>query len=370
MDEPFFLIIGAGLYGCHTALILKKMGIKFKIADKSNDFLTGSSSKNQNRLHLGFHYCRSFSTRIECIEGYTKFLESYPTAAKKVKNNYYLIHKDSLLDYQTYKNIYTHEQFDFYEDKNATIPFDYNKSMFQGEPLLTNEMFVDPNELQKIFKLELDDYLIKNYDMNKLIIKNEEDKNSYISYNSEQFTNLIDCTYFQLKIPGNLYKPDIFYELCIAFIYEYKSEETIGFTVMDGPFFSIYPYDIDKKLYSLTDVEKTPIIKTRNIQKIYNQLEHYNYNIDEIVKLRNIFESRVSNYIPSFKDIFILKDYYLSIKTKPNIKTDDRSLMYVNVSNNIDSFCGGKLTGIFAMEDIIKNNIIKIRKPTVFRTFP
>ena len=352
--DPYFLIVGAGLYGCHAALMLKKMGIKFKIADKSNDVLTGSSSKNQNLLHLGFHYCRSYNTRHECIEGYDKFRKAYPNAAKPVKNNYYLLHRDSLLDYQTYKHIYTHENISFYEDPHANIPFKYNKSMFQGTPLLTNEMFVDPNELKKQFKSELNDYLIPKYDPNRLIIRNEENEDSYISYNGETFTNLIDCTYFQLKIPGNLYKPDIFYELCIAFIYEYKSEETIGFTVMDGPFFSIYPYNIEKHLYSLTDVEKTPIIKTKKIKEIYDKLEYYNDNLDEVIKLRDIFESRVLEYIPSFKINFKLKDYYLSIKTKPNLKTDDRSLIHVKISNNIDSFCGGKLTGIFAMEEILK----------------
>ena len=71
------LIIGAGWYGCHLATVLLKRGIYVYIVDKSNDFFQGSSSKNQNRLHLGYHYPRSDDTITECKEGYTQFCEQY-----------------------------------------------------------------------------------------------------------------------------------------------------------------------------------------------------------------------------------------------------------------------------------------------------
>ena len=87
INQPYVLIIGAGIYGSHAAMTLKKLGIIFKIADKNNDFFKESSSKNQNRLHLGFHYPRSYDTRQECINGYTKFVNTYPFAAKNVPNN-------------------------------------------------------------------------------------------------------------------------------------------------------------------------------------------------------------------------------------------------------------------------------------------
>jgi hypothetical protein len=345
------LIIGTGIYGCHAAMVLKQLNINFKMADLSNDFFTGSSSKNQNRLHKGFHYARSYSTRHECINGYNKFIRAYPFAAKNVDKNYYLIDKESIIDFKTYKHIYEHENIPFEITSDPILPFQYNHNLFDenGSAFLTNEKFVDFNELKSYFTKELNHYLIKNYNANKLIISNNT-----INYNGEDFDYLIDCTYSQLNIGINIGNDnDIFYELCIAFLYEFQGKmiESFAFTVMDGSFFSIYPYNIEKKIYSLTDVVRTPIIKTKDINKIYKLQK--NITEFDINNIKTQFELNVTKYIPDFNKLFKYHDYYLAIKTKPNKNSDDRSLMYDNIGN-IHRFSGGKLTGIFSMEDKLK----------------
>ena len=72
-----YVIVGAGWYGCHIASLLVKNNKEILIIDKANDFFTGSSSKNQNRLHLGFHYPRSMETIHECKYGYEQFVKKY-----------------------------------------------------------------------------------------------------------------------------------------------------------------------------------------------------------------------------------------------------------------------------------------------------
>ena len=85
------LVIGAGWYGCHLASVLIQKGIDVDIVDKANDFFQGSSSKNQNRLHLGYHYPRSDDTITECKEGYTQFCEIYGDLIVKFTKNLYFI---------------------------------------------------------------------------------------------------------------------------------------------------------------------------------------------------------------------------------------------------------------------------------------
>jgi hypothetical protein len=351
-NQPYVLIIGAGIYGSHAAMTLKKLGIVFKIADKTNDFFKESSSKNQNRLHLGFHYPRSHDTRQECIDGYTKFIDTYPFAAKNVQNNYYFIDKNSIIDYYTYKHIYTYEGIPFTEVDTPNIPFEFNKNSIDGSALLTEERFIDPLELQKYFRTELDQYLIKNYDPKKLSITETS-----ITYNNERFTHLFDCTYFQLT--NNILKqPDVFYELCISFLYKQKnySKSMYAITIMDGPFLSLYPYNIDSRVYSLTDVEYTPLIKTNNIEDVY-KLKN-SITDEDIAIINKSFEDKVIKYIPNFKQDFFGYGNYLSIKTKPNLLSDDRSLIYIKVNDSIHRFSGGKITGIFSMENIIKELFI------------
>ena len=100
-----FIIIGAGWMGCHLALTLIKQGHQVKLFEQKKIF-NGMSGSNTNRLHMGYHYPRSFQTRLQSKFGYQKFIKKYPTLNKKIKNNLiYIVKKHSLIDFQSYKDI-------------------------------------------------------------------------------------------------------------------------------------------------------------------------------------------------------------------------------------------------------------------------
>lgn len=311
------LILGAGWYGCHCATTLLNMNIKFKIADLTNDFFNGSSSKNQNRLHLAFHYCRSFYTRKECQIGYQKFMEKYGEFIQTIPNNYYCIDNKSILDFETYKSIYNFEKNNFFECEIMDLDFLYNKDLLEGI-LKVDEKFIDFRKAKNYFKNLLQSYLISNYDSSKL-------KN--MTYDNETFDYIIDCTYSKIN-------KNMFYENCISLLYEYIGPKNdFAITIMDGPFWSLYPYDMDNKLYTLTDVEYTPL---------------------GIIENKNLMENKITKYIPDFKNHFHYKGYFISQKAKCLNNTDNRSLVWKKEENRF-YFSGGKITGIFAMEDILKS---------------
>lgn len=348
-------ILGCGLYGCHAAMTLKRLNIEFVMADITQEIFSGSSSKNQNRLHLGFHYPRSYKTRKECKEGYVKFIEAYNHSLESIEKNMYLIDNQSTLDLETYKNIYSYENIPF-EDNQSTlsIPFEYNTSMFQGL-IRTDEKFINHRKLSEYFKNHLGDHMIRDFDF-----KNLKLTPSTIEYDNNTYDLLFDCTYFQAPLPVSA--PSCQYELCISLLYKYnthnKPTSLFGFTVMDGGFFSIYPYDPSNNIYSLTDVVLTPVMKstTFSVVKTYKDYLENSPSSIEIIKTK--FEDNIAKYIPRFKDYFTYNSFYLSYKTKPcNTHTDDRSLIYVNDNTypKIHRFCGGKLTGVFTMESILKD---------------
>jgi hypothetical protein len=77
--------------------------------------------------------------------------------------------------------------------------------------------------------------------------------------------------------------------------------------LVDGDFFSIYPY-IDN-LYTVTDVQYTPIkkFKTKENSLVYAK------KIDDIFcgKKKNDIEKKILNYYTNFKNNFIYKRLFL-----------------------------------------------------------
>lgn len=350
-------ILGCGLYGCHAAMTLKAHNIDFVMADLTNNFFEGSSSKNQNRLHLGFHYPRSYKTRQECKKGYVDFMERYGHVTEEIENNIYLIDQSSIIDFDTYKNIYSFENISYTTNilPNA-IPFEYNNNMFQGL-IKTEERYINFEKCKIFFQTQLRPFLIEQYNPQDLIITKDK-----IFYKDQEFDLLLDCTYFQALTPYPIAQVmDIEYELCISFLYKQRNPSPLfGFTVMDGGFFSIYPYNPAENIYSLTDVRLTPILKSESYNVVNTYKDFLSTCKESIKIIKSKFESNVTKYLPNFDNDFEYVDYYLSFKTKSKAThTDDRSLIHYNDPQypNIHRFCGGKLTGIFSMDEILTHLI-------------
>ena len=99
-------VIGAGWFGCHIGYKLSQNKFKVEIFEKENDIFRNASGNNTNRLHLGFHYPRSYTTRKMSFEGYKKFITQYPKLSKPLKNNIYVIAKSKLnkMSAKSYEN--------------------------------------------------------------------------------------------------------------------------------------------------------------------------------------------------------------------------------------------------------------------------
>jgi hypothetical protein len=338
-NKPKFLIIGSGWYGCHAASFLIEKGFNVSIVDKSNDIFVGSSLKNQNRLHLGFHYPRSEETRKESETGCVKFLKKYPKFVCDIKNNIYCISKESILDYGTYCKIMKDKSkyFSNIEDlKNIKGSFGLNHELIDGA-MNTQEKLINPKKVKKHFTQLLSKKMIiidSTYHLEKL---------------KKEYDYVLDCTFGQMENFGNFK-----YELSICLVYSSKIKN-FAITIMDGPFFSLFPMDIKQNLMTLTHVSHTPVCVSSDIKHI-NKVKN-NFQQKSLSKIIRNMENEVLPYIPHFDKICEYKDFYLSVKTKSNQKNDNRSLFW-RKDNKTINFAGGKITGIFAMEEIIKSQII------------
>lgn len=340
MNKTDIVIIGSGWYGLHILKYLEENYNNFKtiLLEKNSQIFENSSNYNQNRLHLGYHYPRSYYTRELCKNGYDKFIEKYREVVDFIDNNYYLISNDSIIDYNSYLKIYSNDK----KYDHTIIENTYFKNV-DNNIINTKEKIIN--------SLKSKEYFLKNINLNNLklnyYVKNIEKCGDKIIINNDiECKLLIDCTYNQLNLSKNNYN----YELTISLIYE-KTCSTFfdSLTIMDGNFFSLYPRDISKEKYTLTHVSLTPIIKSSNLYDVLN----YKITDDTVNNIKKNMEKDVINYYQEFKNNFTYVDYFISYKCKLKCNNDKRECNIEN-NNNIISVNCGKITGIFEFEEYIK----------------
>lgn len=322
-------IIGGGWIGCHLAMKLKDTH-NVNIFEKNDLLFNETSFKNQNRLHYGFHYARNNRTRQLCKNTFDLFINDYGFLVNDVEKNLYCVPKNkSLVDFETYKIIFN--DFDYQESKNEF-------KNLEG-CVLTKEKHIDFISAQKFFNEELKD----------LITKKTVTKNNLKSLQKE-YDLVINATNNTIK---DIKNHDSFFELTISFLY--KKNNNINFdalTLVDGEFFSIYPYK--KDIFTVTDVQYTPIKKF----KTKHSLIQYEKKLSliEIDKRKKLIEKKILGYYPQFLDDFVYHDYFLSTKSKIISVSDDRYPIITQNNNLINCFTG-KIQGIYIIENEIKKLI-------------
>ena len=70
-------IFGGGIFGLTIFLLLRKKGFDCYLYEKNKELLNGASTKNLNRVHLGYHYPRDKETVYQSKKGYSSFTKFY-----------------------------------------------------------------------------------------------------------------------------------------------------------------------------------------------------------------------------------------------------------------------------------------------------
>ena len=340
------VIIGSGWYGCHIAYKLQDK-YKILIVDKANDIFSGSSYYNQNRLHLGYHYSRDHGTRNLCHEYYENFKNQYSECIDDIEDNYYAIADSSIICNKTYLSIFRHEDFEFLYDRNNN-----NFANIQGCPIKVNEGVINSERAKCFLKSKLTkcDFIFDTE------VINIEHSTNYVTINNKYRCKLLlDCTYNQLNLTNHIY----LYELTLSLLY--KKEKSFGaITVMDGNFCSLYPRDGD--IYTLTDVEYTPLKKSN----IFKEVLDYSPSDEKIEETRIKMEEKMSYFFPEFLDKFKYESYFLSFKTKLISGSDSRNISLTKVDDRILSVNCGKIYGIFEWEKYVMGYLSSIHFDKIF----
>lgn len=316
-------IVGGGWVGCHLANKLKEQH-QVTIYEKEQNLFCKTSFNNQNRLHLGYHYPRSFKTRKLCKDTYEFFMADYSDLVVDVPRNYYCVSKDSNIDFYTYLQIF--REYD-HQIANTSL------SKIEG-CIATEEKYIDFMKAHDFFNENLADISLFGVE-----IVNTDDL-------QKKYDLVINATNNFLNHTKNSY-----FEMTCTWLYKKNVDLSFdAITVVDGNFFSIYPYT--DGIYTVTDVQYTPIYEFNDP----NQTEPCTVDFEVRDDHRNMMENKILQYYPEFLEHFTYVSHIDSVKSKTSNHTADRYPV-IDVQGNLINTFTGKIQGIYIIEDHVKRII-------------
>lgn len=256
------IILGAGLYGLYSALYCGQKGQKILVLECDSTPFRRATYINQARVHQGYHYPRSVSTALKSAGYFERFNRDFDFCInREFKKVYATSSQYSWSNGEQFKKFC----------KSANIPCEelnptsYFKDGMCDGVFMTREYTYDAMVLKDWYLQKLSE--LKNveirYRVNVANIEKSTDSYKvFLEDGAEYETSyLLNATYAatnQILDMLGYEKFGIKYELCEIILCDVNEKlREYGFTVMDGPFFSIMPFG-KTGLHSLTSVTFTP----------------------------------------------------------------------------------------------------------------
>lgn len=320
-------VLGGGWYGCHLALALRRAGHQIELYEVADHLFAGASGGNPARLHLGPHYPRSKLTRALCQEHYRKFLDTYGHLTRAVPVNLYAVaSSDSLVDFGTYKQVLTGE-IEFVTVEN---PAEFGLEGVEGA-ILTGERHIVIDQARAFFDKELNGSVFFSTDPRE-------------PTPSDAWT--IDCTFSANSAEGiDRYEP------CLTVLLKGPTDRAV--TIMDGPFPSIYPWNEDRGLCTLTSARYTPLANSLSYAEAKNVLR--TMKADAIKHRAADMFAQACSFWPAARELFEPVEMLLKIRAMPRSAAAARLVDVVRTGERSISVRAGKIDAILHAEQLVKD---------------
>ena len=262
------VVIGGGLFGAYSSLLLAKLGHSVLLVEQASELMTRASVVNQARLHTGLHYPRSIVTARDSLGYYSQFRERFPLA---------------VFDFQQIYAISSHNS------KTSPQGFiDFVKRLGLDFELIEHQRYFNPGTVELALKVEeptFDAQILRQQLVNEIAseqnidlcldtavtggnLSQQESCLSLSSGSSIKTGGIVIATYAGINsIRQSLGLPGLplSFELAEVILGLVSTQMSgIGFTVMDGPFWSMMPFGNSGSV-SLTSVGITPLQKSRSL---------------------------------------------------------------------------------------------------------
>ena len=258
-----FIILGAGIYGLYAAKILAEKGVKVAVAEYDSEPFQRASYINQARVHNGYHYPRSVSTAKKSAKYYRRFNEEFSFAIiNKFKKIYAISAVNSLTNSAQFEKFCDFVDIPCREiNPNTYFHKGTVEAAFETEECAFDAILIRNWFLEKLTQLKNVDIFYRTQGLSNVSIN---DNGYSLIFNNGlqlQSSHILNATYASINQVQDIFgfnKFKIKYEICeIILIDVCENIKNVGITVMDGPFFSVMPFDLSGR-HSLTSVAFTP----------------------------------------------------------------------------------------------------------------
>ncbi len=260
------IIIGAGLYGLYSAYFCAGRGQRVLVLECDDAPFRRATYINQARVHQGYHYPRSLSTAMKSAGYFARFNKDYGFCINREFQKVYATSSEySWSDGSQFRKFC----------EAADIPCEelhpgrfFKDGMCDGV-FLTREYTYDAMILKAYFEEKLREMgsrveirfgvdIERIERMQDAYVLHVREKERLQEYRSGFVLNATYASTNQILDLLGFDKFGIKYELCEIILCDVNDKlREYGFTVMDGPFFSIMPFG-KTGLHSLTSVTFTP----------------------------------------------------------------------------------------------------------------
>lgn len=320
-------VLGAGWYGCSIALGLSR-DHEVEVHETRATIFEGASGSIPARLHLGFHYPRSRMTRAACLEHSETFMERYGHLTAGVPVNIYAVARDrSLVDFDQYVRTLQGEV----EFVRIARPEEFGLRNVEGA-VLTGERHIVTSRARAYFEEQLGKRIKCNMPRAEVL-------------DDDAWDLTVDCTFCANESAGvDRYEP------CIVPILRGPVDRAV--TIMDGPFPSLYPWDEERGLSSLSSAFWTPFSKElRSWQAARDLLD--NLAPSERLERCDGMIASMAEFYPAIRN-YELVDWKLSVRAMPLSGADTRLVEVVRLRDRLVRVRAGKIDAVLHAEQLVR----------------
>ena len=374
MSEQFDkIIIGAGLYGLYSALFCGERGESVIVLECDPTPFRRATYINQARVHQGYHYPRSLSTALKSAHYFDRFNKDFGFCINREFHKVYATSREF-----SWSNGEHFVKF----CRAANIPCEeirpekfFKDDMCDGA-FMTREYTYDASILRNYYTEKLGEHSNVKI-IYGVSIKNIEKRDTTYAVTMEDGTVyeapfVLNATYASTNQILDMLGFDKFkikYELCEIILCDACEKlKEYGFTVMDGPFFSIMPFGMTG-IHSLTSVTFTPHTTS------YDPLPHFacqaksnGYCSPQHLGNCNDCPARPASAFPYMANLarkYLRDEYAFTYREslfsmKPILKSteiDDSRPTVIRVYSQNPTFVGvlsGKINTVYDLDEILQ----------------
>lgn len=358
------VVIGGGFFGMYLAECMAKRGHDVLLVEERPSFMTRASYHNQARVHNGYHYPRSVLTALRSRVSFPRFVSEFSDCVNTEFDQYYLIAKRL--------SKVTGRQFQVFCDRIGAVcePAPNNLSKMLRPNMVdasfrVKEFAFDSSKLSKVMservasagcKVRLGTVAESVREGRKgLTIKMRD----VASNGSEEVfaDHVFNCTYSRINsinLESDIETIPLKHELTEMCLVQVPEElQSIGVTVMCGPFFSVMPFP-SVGMHSFSHVRYTPHYEWHE-----SALRPFDFKRHEIpMRLSSSWRYMVKDaarYIPILEECAYRRSLWEVKTVLPSSETDDSRPILFKANHGLQGFhcvMGGKIDNVYDAENI------------------